>query len=155
MMALCWNGAPSCPIWSRPPSVIRMFSACSSMSASSNTNVPPERKKNLSFSDSLNFVQFFYFNILSYSATVLQILHFHKHCIRSKFCTLNKQHFEHWCVGVQQDGLAFSNNSECALLWWRQTSPRELGRPHVNVKEICVVLKNNKKHWMKICNQKQ
>lgn len=28
------------------------------MSASSNTNVPPERKKNLSFSDSLNFVQF-------------------------------------------------------------------------------------------------
>lgn len=49
MMALCWNGAPSWPIWSRPPSVIRMFSACSSMSASSNNNVPPEHKEAASY----------------------------------------------------------------------------------------------------------
>ena len=63
------------------------------------------------------------------------------HPPRGSFCTLDKEHFQHRGAGVQQDGLAFGDDGERALLRRRQAAPREPGRPHVNVEEICVVLK--------------
>lgn len=65
---------------------------------------------------------------------------------------MNKEHFQHRGVGVQQDGLSFGDDGKRALLRWRQTAPREPGRPHVNVEEICIILKKetNRNHVIKL-----
>lgn len=136
-MALCWKGAPSWPIWSRPPSVIRMFSACSSMSASSNTSVPPgnveiaQRKVALQAENAAHVVR--------------------RTPRSSRKLTLNEEHFQHWGASVQEDGLAFSDDGKGALLRWGETAPCEPRRPHVNVKKICIVLKKRKQtEWRRM-----
>lgn len=54
--------------------------------------------------------------------------------------TLDEEHFQHRGAGIQQDRLALSDDGEGALLRWGQTPPRKPRGPHVNVKEICIVL---------------
>lgn len=57
-----------------------------------------------------------------------------------KLLTLNEEHFQHRRAGVQQDGLAFADDGERALLRGRLPPPGEPGRPHVDVEEVCVIL---------------
>lgn len=56
--------------------------------------------------------------------------------LSSRKLTLNEEHFQHWGAGVQEDGLAFCDDGEGALLRWGETAPCEPRRPHVDVKEI-------------------
>lgn len=58
---------------------------------------------------------------------------------------MDEEHLEHRGAGVQQDGLALSDDGERALLRGRKTTPGVPGGPHIYVEEVRMVLQTQTK----------
>ncbi len=55
--------------------------------------------------------------------------------------TLDKEHLKDWCADVQEDGLASSDYSKHPLLRRGETTPCIGRRPHINVEEGSIILR--------------
>ena len=125
-----------------PPSTMRMFSACSSISASSKIKAPPAHTTEKSFMRNVS--------IFLMLRGPLQWYLYRKYCwymyilIQQIPCTLNEKHLQHWCTDIQQDCLTLSDDGEHSRLGGRQATPGVLGGPDINVEEISIVLKRER-----------